>query len=79
MMGVLIFGLSYIYGDNMLVIHNTQRPESTLKKKRSSIFYHAVHESIAIDESLTGHVGTNIFFSDLATKVLYGGKRRFHV
>ena len=33
MMGVPIAGPSYIYGDNMSVIHNTQRPESTLKKK----------------------------------------------
>eukprot|EP00804_Cyclotella_cryptica_P015125 CCRYP_000688-RA/>CCRYP_000688-RA protein AED:0.22 eAED:0.24 QI:0/0/0/0.8/1/1/5/0/1053 len=33
MMGVSISGPSYIYGDNMSVIHNTQRPESTLKKR----------------------------------------------
>ena len=31
MMGVPLAGPSYIYGDNMSVIHNTQRPESTLK------------------------------------------------
>lgn len=37
MMGVEIAGPSYIYGDNMSVIHNTQRPESTLKKKINSI------------------------------------------
>eukprot|EP00978_Attheya_sp_CCMP212_P014462 scaffold36889_cov64-Attheya_sp.AAC.3 len=33
MMGVPISGPTYIYGDNMSVIHNTQRPESVLKKK----------------------------------------------
>ena len=33
MMGVPISGPSFIYGDNMSVIHNTQRPKSTLKKK----------------------------------------------
>ena len=33
MMGVPILGLSLIYGDNMSVIHNTQRPDSTLNKK----------------------------------------------
>ena len=33
MMEVPIDGPSFIYGDNMSVIHNTQRPESTLKKK----------------------------------------------
>jgi hypothetical protein len=28
MMGVAIDGPTYIYGDNMSVVHNTQRPES---------------------------------------------------
>ena len=37
MTGVPISGPSYIYGDNMLVIHNNQRPASTLKKKINSI------------------------------------------
>ncbi len=37
MMGVGISGPLYIYGDNMLVIHNTQRLESMLKKKINSI------------------------------------------
>jgi hypothetical protein len=31
MMGVPIAGPTYVYGDNMSVIHNTQQPESTLK------------------------------------------------
>ena len=48
MMGVTISGPSYVYGDNMLVIHNNQRPDSTLKKKINSIFYHAVCESVAM-------------------------------
>ena len=37
MMGLLISGPSYIYGDNMSVIHNTQRPESNLKNNSNSI------------------------------------------
>ena len=76
MMGVPIWGPSLIYGDNMSVIHNTQRPESTLKKKSNSIAYHAVRESVAMGESLTGHVPTNHNVADLATKVLFGKKRR---
>jgi hypothetical protein len=75
MMGVPIDGPSLIYGDNMSVIHNTQQPESTLKNKSNSIAYHAVQESVAMGESLTGHVGTNDNPADLATKVLYGKKR----
>ena len=36
MMGISIKGPSYIYEDNMSVIHNTQRPESTMRKKNNS-------------------------------------------
>ena len=79
MMGVGISGPSYIYGDNMSVIHNTQRPESMLKKKSNSICYHAVRESVAMGESLTAHIGTNKNVGDLATKVFYGQKRRYKV
>jgi hypothetical protein len=79
MMGVGISGPSYIYGDNMSVIHNTQRPESMLKKKSNLICYHAIRESVAMGESLTGHIGTNENVGDLATKVLYGQKRRYTV
>ena len=71
MMGVLVSGPSYTYGDNMSVFHNTQRHESTLNKSINYIFYHAVRESVAMDESLTGHVGTNKNYAELATNVLY--------
>jgi hypothetical protein len=33
MMGVTFSGLTFVYGDNMYVVYNTQRPESVLKKK----------------------------------------------
>ena len=76
MMGVPVTGPSYIYGDNMSVINNTQRPESTLKKKNNSICYHAVRESVAMGESLTGHIRTEDNLADLLTKVMFGSKRR---
>ena len=79
MMGVPIYGPLYIYGYYMSVINKTQRPESTLKNKSNYICYHTVRESVVMGESLTWHVGTNENCADLATKVLYGGKRRFHV
>jgi hypothetical protein len=79
MMGVGISGPSYIYGDNMSVIHNTQRQESMLKKKSNSICYHAVRESVAMGESITGHIGTNENVGDLTTKVLHGQKRQYMV
>jgi hypothetical protein len=76
MMGVPVTGPSYIYGDNMSVINNTQRPESTLKKKNNSICYHAIRESVAMGESLTGHIRTEDNLADLMTKVTFGAKRR---
>ena len=79
MMGVPISVPSYIYEDIISVIHNNQRPESILKKKSNYICYHAVFESVAMGESLIGHVGTNKNYTDLVTKLLYGGKLGFHV
>jgi hypothetical protein len=75
-MGVPIAGPTYVYGDNMSGIHNTQRPESTLKKKNLSICYHAVRKAVAMGEILTSHVRTKNNFSDLMTKVTYGQKER---
>ena len=55
MMGVPIAGPTYTYGDNMSVIYNTQRPESTLRKKSNSVCFHVVPEAVAMGELLTGH------------------------
>ncbi|KAL7540108.1 LOW QUALITY PROTEIN: hypothetical protein ACHAWF_008209 [Thalassiosira exigua] len=76
MMGVPVDYPSYIFGDNMSVVHNTQRPESVLKKKSNSICYHAVREAVAMGECLTGHISTHHNYADLLTKVLSGEKRR---
>ena len=76
MMGVPISGPTYVFGDNMSVIHNTQRPESCLKKKSNSICYHAVRESVASGESLTGHVPSKENPADIATKIVPGGQLR---
>ena len=60
MMGVKILGPSYVYGDNMSVIHKTSKLESTLKKKSNSICYHAVRESVAMGEVAMGEVLTSL-------------------
>ena len=75
-MGIPISGPSYIYGDNMSVIHNLSRPESVLRKKTNSVCYHAVHESVAMGDSLVGHIPSKKNIAGLLTKVLYGQKRR---
>jgi hypothetical protein len=45
MMGIPIDEPMYCFGENMSVIHNTQKPESTLKKKSNSICYHFCRSS----------------------------------
>ena len=79
MMWIPIEGPSYIYVDNMSVIHNTHRLGSTLKKKSNSIYYHAMRESFTVGESLTNNIPTDKNCAGLLTKVLYGKKRRYHV
>ena len=79
MMGVPLSGPSYIYGDNMSAIHNTQRPESTLKKKSNSVCYHAVREAVAMGECLTGHISTHDNPADICTKIMPGGQKRDHL
>ena len=74
MMGVPVRGPSYVYGDNMSVVTNSSKPESTLKKKSNSICYHAVREAVAMDEALVAHIPADLF-----TKVLYGQTWRFLV
>jgi hypothetical protein len=79
MMGVAISGPSYIYGDNMLVIPNTQCPESVLKKKSNSICYHAMREAVAMGECVTGHICTHNNSADLCTKLMPAGMKRDHL
>ena len=50
MMGVEIYVPTYIYGDNMSVIHNTPKLDSVLKKKSNIICYHFVREAAAMKE-----------------------------
>ena len=76
MMGVPILGPSYVYGDNMSIIHDTLNPTSVLKKKSNSIYYHFVREAVAAKEFLTSHIPTLQILSDLLTKVLFGQKCR---
>ena len=71
MMGISISGPSYIYGDNMSVVHNANRPGSVLREKSKSVCYHAFHESVAMEESLVGHIPSKERVADLMTKVLY--------
>ena len=76
MIGVPLTGLSYIYGDNVYVIHSTHLPESTLKKKNNSICYHLIRESVSIGDSLTSYIPTTFNLYYILTKTLFGQKNR---
>jgi hypothetical protein len=79
MMVVALSGPTFVYGDNMSVVHNTPLPESVLKKKSNSIFYHAVRESVSMGESIIGHVPSVQNPDDICTKVVPGGQKRNHL
>jgi hypothetical protein len=79
MMGVTLSGPTFFYGDNMSVVHNTQRLESVLKKKSNSICHHAVRESSVMGESIIGHVPSVDNPADICTKVVPGGQKRNHL
>ena len=79
MMGVLIKGPSYVYGDNISVVTNVSKPESTLRKKSNLICYHTVCEAIVMGEALVAHIQTKKNLADLFTKVLYIQMCRFLV
>ena len=76
MMGVPVDGPTYVFCDNMSVVHNTSSPESTLKKKSNAIAYHAVRESVAMGEMLIAFIKFDANIADIMTKVLPGGEKR---
>ncbi len=76
MMGIPIEEPIYCHGDNMSVIHNTQRPESMLKKKSNSICYHFCREMVAMGEAMTTHIRSENNPADICTKLIPGGMKR---
>jgi hypothetical protein len=76
---VTLSGPTSVYGDNMSVFHNTQRPAYVLNKKSNSICYHAVRESSAMGESSIGHVSSVDNPADICTKVVPGVQKRNHL
>ena len=76
MIGIPMSGPAYVYGDNISVIYNTSRPESTLKKKSNTICYHAVRESVAMGEIITAHIRSEENPANLCTKMIPGGAKR---
>ena len=59
MFGIPVEELSYMYGDNQLVLAVSTRPESTLKNKAHSIALHFIREGCAADEWRTNYINTS--------------------
>jgi len=72
MFGVHIDGPTLVYCDNNSVVHNSHRPESTLKKKHNSISFHKIREAVAADVVEIHKVGTTDNLADILTKPLNG-------
>ena len=77
MMGILISDPSYIFEDNMSVVHYISRPESVLRKKSNSVCYHTVQESVAMGESLVGHIPSKENVADLMKHPLHAKEEIF--
>ncbi len=72
MMGIPLSGPTYIYGENKSQVTNSSIPESTLNKKCNSICHHAIHESVAMGETLLTHIRTEENLADFLTKTTSG-------
>ena len=70
MMGIPVTNPAFIFGDNQSILWNTTVPDSTLKKKSSSVAYHFVREGVAKDEWRTAYVNTKANPSDVLTKMI---------
>ena len=70
MFGIPIDGATRVLCDNEAVVRNTTAPESTLKKKQTSVCYHRNRECVASKMAIVGKVHTSMNLADLGTKVL---------
>jgi hypothetical protein len=78
-LGVLLSGPMFVYGENMYVVHKTQRPEYVLNKNSKYMCYHVVRTSVAMRESIVGHVPSVHNTADIFTKVVPGGQKWHHL
>ena len=77
MLGVPLLHESWLFGDNMAVILNCSKPESTLKKKHHACAYHFIRETVSTGWLFLIHKPSDLNRADILTKalnpaVLYG-------
>ena len=69
-------GPTNVFCDNNNVVINSTMPESTLKRKHTSVSYHRVRETQAGDTVRIAKEGTSTNLADMLTKLLPGPKLR---
>ena len=77
MFGIPIEGPTNVFCDNEAVFKNISIPDSTLKKKHTSICYHRAREAVAARTMQVAKEGTVTNLSDLFAKPLTGLRRAF--
>jgi hypothetical protein len=70
MFGIPLDGPTAVLCDNQSVVYNTQKPESTLKKKHNSISYHRIREAAAAGTIRVAKIDTGDNLADILTKPL---------
>ena len=73
--GVPIDEPTNVLCDNISVVNNSSKIESTLHKKHNSIAYHAVRWAVAVSIIRVGKIDTNFNLADAMTKRLTVEKR----
>ena len=77
MFGIPIEGPTNVFCYNEAVFKNTSIPDSTLKKKHTSICYHWAREAVAAHTMQVAKEGTATNLADLFTKPLTDSRRVF--
>ena len=77
MFGIPIKGPTNVFCDNEAVFKNTSIPDSTLKKKHTSICYHRAREVVAAHTMRVSKEGTATNLAYLFTKPLMDSRRAF--
>ena len=77
MFGIPIEGPTNVFCNNEAVFKNTSIPDSTLKKKHTSICYHRAREAVAACTMRVAKEGTATNLADLFTKPLTDSRRAF--
>ena len=70
MFGIPVEDPMNVFYDNEFVFKNMTIPDSTLKKKHTSICYHQLREAVALGTMWVAKEGTATNFADLFTKPL---------